>query len=434
MKTHKPYDKSYRLILLAMLIGPAACAVETGQDGAGAETSSDGPVVAVSEALTGAASSPLRVLIIGNSQLGYQNNMGAAGDQQNVAGAVLQEISERSNMLGSPAVPAAPMDVHVYNPGGYASCDPSRATPIATIPQFDVVILQPSMTDFNANGALAGVTACWDEYRNKAVQNGREFGLLSTVTAPGNYAAQSDVAMETAMRNYAAQSGTLMIPASSIIRAIIGPTLSSAAQTSWYSDTAGHPTSRGHYTYAAALYQYISWRAAANAGPLPADLAKLPKSEFPTTSEAGSITFYAQATFINRTIAFKANGSSNKNLVTAENAGNSPLVTRTPNLGDWEKFTMRNQAGGTLAITAKVNSRYVCAENAGASALIANRDSVGDWEKFYPIRRGGDGANIALQALVNAQFVTFYGNGTTQAIANATSIGDAQKFIGLYYP
>ena len=74
----------------------------------------------------------------------------------------------------------------------------------------------------------------------------------------------------------------------------------------------------------------------------------------------------------------RANGLT----VTAENAGNLSLIARSHGAGLWETFTIVFNSDGSISLRAAVNGRYVCAENAGASPLIANRYTIGAWEKF----------------------------------------------------
>lgn len=69
-------------------------------------------------------------------------------------------------------------------------------------------------------------------------------------------------------------------------------------------------------------------------------------------------------------------------LVSAEDAGNGPLVANRTAAGPWEAFTLVQNPNGTVSLLARVNNSYVCAENAGAGALVANRVAIGGWEQF----------------------------------------------------
>jgi hypothetical protein len=69
-------------------------------------------------------------------------------------------------------------------------------------------------------------------------------------------------------------------------------------------------------------------------------------------------------------------------IVTADNAGASPLIANRTAIGTWESFQLIHNSNGTVSLFALANSRYVTAENAGAQALIANRTAIGTWEQF----------------------------------------------------
>ena len=116
----------------------------------------------------------------------------------------------------------------------------------------------------------------------------------------------------------------------------------------------------------------------------------------------------------------------NGRYVTAENAGNSPLIANRTAIGAWEQFDQVNVGGGYIALLAHVNGRYVTAENAGKSALIANRTAIGPWEKFKLIVNS-DGST-SLLANANGKYVTAQSAGGSPLIANRTAIGAWEKF------
>jgi hypothetical protein len=76
---------------------------------------------------------------------------------------------------------------------------------------------------------------------------------------------------------------------------------------------------------------------------------------------------------------------ANNMIVTADNAGASPLIANRTAIGPWEEFDLLNNADGSVSFRAHANSMIVTADNAGASALIANRTTIGTWEQFTPI-------------------------------------------------
>jgi hypothetical protein len=78
---------------------------------------------------------------------------------------------------------------------------------------------------------------------------------------------------------------------------------------------------------------------------------------------------------------------ANDKVVTAENNGDSPLIARATQVGEWEKFRLANFEfpgfSGT-SITAVVNGKYVAAEAAGTQPLIARTlRNPAQWEQFF---------------------------------------------------
>ncbi|HEX4704990.1 MAG TPA: hypothetical protein VH352_22870 [Pseudonocardiaceae bacterium] len=73
---------------------------------------------------------------------------------------------------------------------------------------------------------------------------------------------------------------------------------------------------------------------------------------------------------------------ANGDIVTADNAGASPLISNRTAVGQWEEFDLINNADGSVSFRAHANNDIVTADNAGASPLIANRTAIGPWEEF----------------------------------------------------
>jgi beta-glucosidase-like glycosyl hydrolase len=73
---------------------------------------------------------------------------------------------------------------------------------------------------------------------------------------------------------------------------------------------------------------------------------------------------------------------ANSDIVTADNAGASPLIANRTSVGPWESFDLLTNFDGSVSFRAHANSDIVTADNAGASPLIANRTSVGPQEEF----------------------------------------------------
>jgi hypothetical protein len=81
-----------------------------------------------------------------------------------------------------------------------------------------------------------------------------------------------------------------------------------------------------------------------------------------------------------RVISLRAH--ANGRIVTADNAGASPLIANRTAVGQWEQFDLINNADGSISLRAHANNNIVTADNAGANPLIANRTAVGPWEEF----------------------------------------------------
>jgi lysophospholipase L1-like esterase len=116
--------------------------------------------------------------------------------------------------------------------------------------------------------------------------------------------------------------------------------------------------------------------------------------------------------------------TSDNEIVTADNAGGSPLIANRTAVGVWEKFDEISEGTGYIALRAHANNLIVTADGAGASPLIANRTVVGAWETFQLIHNS-DGS-ISLKADANGDYVTA-ASATAPLIANSTTIGTGQK-------
>ena len=117
---------------------------------------------------------------------------------------------------------------------------------------------------------------------------------------------------------------------------------------------------------------------------------------------------------------------ANGDIVTADNAGASPLIANRTAVGQWEQFDLINNADGSVSFRAHANNDIVTADNAGASPLIANRTSIGPWEEFDLINNS-DGS-VSLRAHANGDIVTADNAGASALIANRTAIGPWEEF------
>jgi lysophospholipase L1-like esterase len=112
-------------------------------------------------------------------------------------------------------------------------------------------------------------------------------------------------------------------------------------------------------------------------------------------------------------------------IVTADDAGGSPLIANRTAIGVWEQFDEINEGTGLIALRAHANGLIVTAEDAGADPLIANRTVVGQWETFQLIQNS-DGS-VSLKAEANGEYVTA-DDATGPLIANSATIGTGQEF------
>jgi lysophospholipase L1-like esterase len=125
-----------------------------------------------------------------------------------------------------------------------------------------------------------------------------------------------------------------------------------------------------------------------------------------------------------RAISLRAHADND--IVTADNAGASPLVANRTTIGNWETFDLLNNTDGSVSLRAHANNEIVTADNGGSSALIANRTAIGPWEEF-DLLTNTDGS-VSLRAHANNMIVTADNAGTSPLIANRTAIGTWEKF------
>ncbi len=131
-------------------------------------------------------------------------------------------------------------------------------------------------------------------------------------------------------------------------------------------------------------------------------------------------------TFTTSTPVISLRAHANGMIVTAENAGASPLIANRTAIGGWEQFDEIDLGSGKIALRAHANNMIVTAEQAGAQPLIANRTAIGGWETFQLIHNP-DGS-ISLKAQANGDYVTAENAGASPLIANRTAIGTWEEF------
>lgn len=124
---------------------------------------------------------------------------------------------------------------------------------------------------------------------------------------------------------------------------------------------------------------------------------------------------------------------TNNNLVTAPNAGNSPLIASQSAATNLEKFEWVNNTDGTISLKSLANNKYVCADGdySVAGTLIA-RSSINDaWERFNVVTNG-DGT-ISLRAVYNDKYVAAENAGAGNLVARSASIDTWEKFQKITY-
>jgi beta-glucosidase len=117
---------------------------------------------------------------------------------------------------------------------------------------------------------------------------------------------------------------------------------------------------------------------------------------------------------------------ANNDIVTADNAGASPLIANRTTVGLWESFDLINNSDGSVSFRAHANGDIVTADNAGASPLIANRTAIGQWEEFDLINNS-DGS-VSFRSHADNDIVTADNAGASALIANRTAIGPWEEF------
>ncbi|MBM9506681.1 glycoside hydrolase family 3 C-terminal domain-containing protein [Actinacidiphila acididurans] len=121
---------------------------------------------------------------------------------------------------------------------------------------------------------------------------------------------------------------------------------------------------------------------------------------------------------------------ANNQIVTADNAGASPLIANRTSVGQWESFDLLTNSDGSVSLRSHANNEIVTADNAGAAPLIANRTAVGPWESF-DLLHNSDGS-VSFRAHANNEIVTADNAGASPLIANRTSVGPWEEFDLIY--
>lgn len=145
---------------------------------------------------------------------------------------------------------------------------------------------------------------------------------------------------------------------------------------------------------------------------------------------ATNYMLHAKASGVVKLISLRAH--ANNKIVSADNAGKSPLIANRAAIGQWEQFLMitnvdgNGKPDGSISFEAYANAMLVTADRAGAAPLIASRTAIGQWEKFDLINNA-DGS-VSFRARANNKIVTADNAGASPLIANRAEIGPWEKF------
>ena len=123
------------------------------------------------------------------------------------------------------------------------------------------------------------------------------------------------------------------------------------------------------------------------------------------------------------TVALRA--LANLKVVTAESGGSQPLIAHTVNTDTWEKFTLVDNADGTVSLRSQANNLYVTAANSTTS-LVANSATIGTAQKFDLIFNADQ--SFSFRARSNNLYVAAESAGTQPLIANRTAVGPWESF------
>jgi hypothetical protein len=209
---------------------------------------------------TGPAAPPssLRVLLIGNSQLGF------FGEHP-----VPPDVTAALAAVGAMAHGGATqLDVdRVQIPGvgcaGFAAVGDGPGTPLheAADPAWDVVVLVPSIDEVDR----AASEPCWDLFRVVVQDAGNRFAIMATAHVSDAYPDSFD-ALHAAVGGFAADRGVTFVPAGAAWRRLLGDAPSTTALYALYHGDLAHPGPEGSYLYVLTLYAALTGRRVVDAG------------------------------------------------------------------------------------------------------------------------------------------------------------------------
>ncbi|MFF2484512.1 cellulase family glycosylhydrolase [Paenibacillus sp. NPDC058071] len=118
--------------------------------------------------------------------------------------------------------------------------------------------------------------------------------------------------------------------------------------------------------------------------------------------------------------------AANNSYVSAENAGAGSLVANRTTVGGWEKFTIVNNADGTVSFLSAANNKYVTAVIDENTQLVARATTIQAWEKFRLVDRGN--GRVAIQSTANNKYVSADQNLGSVLYANRDSASQWEEF------
>ena len=114
--------------------------------------------------------------------------------------------------------------------------------------------------------------------------------------------------------------------------------------------------------------------------------------------------------------------------VSADNYGESHLIANRDNTGNWEHFIFIKNSDGTFSIQARANNKFLCAvfDNGDKkNPIIARSNQILDWEKFYIEEISG--GKIAFKTYINKKYIQVNPN-DNRLYALGEKIGTWEEF------
>ena len=114
--------------------------------------------------------------------------------------------------------------------------------------------------------------------------------------------------------------------------------------------------------------------------------------------------------------------------VSADNYGESNLIANRDNTGNWEHFIFIKNSDGTFSIQARANNKFLCAvfdNEDKKNPIIARSNQILDWEKFYIEEISG--GKIAFKTYINKKYIQVNPN-DNRLYALGEKIGTWEEF------